>query len=117
MTVHTSKSLSGSIYPAFWGADFAAYRNAGGLILARIGDGWSCYLQPGDDSAEMSALIDSGEGLDDDDSDALVTVFDHIASEYAGVMVAPGEAGGRPSSDGGFWYWLRQDGADARRYG
>lgn len=86
-----SKSI---IYASHIGKFYAAYENAGGLIIARLSDGWSLYLQPGDDS---DSLRDS---LPVDPSPAQ---FDAAVSELQYSMESPSEAGGICSRDGGFW--------------
>ena len=106
MTIHTSTSLAGALYPFWWGDKYAAFESDGGVILARIGDGASCFFQPGDDSEIIRDQINGINALKESD-EIKIEAFDRAASAYDEVMAPASDSGGRTSSDGGFWYWLR----------
>jgi hypothetical protein len=103
-----------AIYAAHWSHEYASYWNAGGYIVARIRDGASFYIQPGDEAAdfdaEMQRASDAADAAHPDDSDAADeargAAWDAIMAErgdLADLWEPPSEAGGAPSSDGGFW--------------
>jgi hypothetical protein len=100
MIITTTGIATRTIYATHWFGDFATYRNAGGLILAHIPSGMSCYFQPGDDANgfenEADALLDT---LTDDDEH----IWNAFCDQYIDVMIEPAQAGGAPSSDGGFY--------------
>lgn len=89
-----------TIYPTYWHGDFAAYRNAGGFILAYIPTGESVYFQPGDEAVVFETVADAAMALATDDDPQ---PWNEAMANYLDVMVSPSEAGGRPSSDGGFF--------------
>lgn len=106
-----------TIYATHWAPDFASYANAGGWIIARTRDGASIYVQPGDEAASFESSMDSAESAalaklapdaDSDEQDeargeAWDSVMGELFAAQEGEWLAPSDAGGAPSSDGGFW--------------
>lgn len=115
-----------SIYATHWAYDFASYGNAGGWIIARTKDGASIFVQAGDDATAFSEEMDKAESaalaaikaiaeaenwsqdfLDSMTDDARGKAWDSVMGALfealEGDWLAPADAGGAPSSDGGFW--------------
>jgi hypothetical protein len=106
-TAHASTART--LNPVYWLHDHAVYRDrSGGLILAHVGTGRSLFFQPGDDAAALENALNAE--FDDPrhagDEEGAIISADALLYPYGDAMVSPAEAGGRPSSDGGFWYWL-----------
>lgn len=95
----------------YCGYDYAVYGNAAGWIVARIKDGFSTFMQPGDSAnsfeAELTTACNLCEtGVDPEAvEDCQMQEIDRIAASYdvGDSFISPSEAGGAPSSDGMFW--------------
>jgi hypothetical protein len=77
----------------------------GGLILARLEDGWSTYFQRGKEASAFYRGLDRAEDAGNPRSDAL----DIAAAEYDGLMLSPADMHGQPDTYGDFWHWSAPD--------
>lgn len=91
------------------GLAFAAFPDSiGGVILARLEDGWSTYLTRG---AEVNAfyrgvyMAQDGKETWESDGEA----FDRAAADYSGLMDSPVNMHGAPDTEGDFWHWQAPD--------
>ncbi|TVR06643.1 MAG: hypothetical protein EA385_15100 [Salinarimonadaceae bacterium] len=101
MIITGTRATRATLSPTYWHGDYAAYRNAGGFILAYIPTRESVFFQPGDEAAAFEEVADAAMALCADDDDTFA--WHNAMGNYLDFMVSPDEAGGAPSSDGGFF--------------
>lgn len=91
------------------GLRYAAYPDSiGGVILARISDGWSTYIVRGKEAqAFFRGVYDAQDHAEDGESPG--EAFDRAAADYDGLMEAPTNMHGAPDSFGDFWHWAAPD--------
>lgn len=99
------RATTTSLEASFQGDLYAAYPDSiGGVILARLTDGWATYLPKGPEARSFyDAVYTAIDGREDHDSEG--DAFDRAAVEYEGFMSRPADMRGRPGPDGDFWLW------------
>lgn len=94
---------------SFQGPAFSAFPDSiGGVILARLSDGWSHYFTRGGETQAfyrgVYTAIDGREAFESEGE-----AFDRAAAEYEGLMDAPRNMRGQPDESGMFWSWTAPD--------
>lgn len=99
------RSTSPTLEASTQGAAYACYPDSiGGVIVARLSDGWAAYLARGSEARGFyDSVYTAMDGKADFESDS--EAFDRAASEFDGFMDSPASNRGRPGPDGDFWRW------------
>ena len=91
------------------GERYALYRDSiGGLIIARVEDGWSTYLQRGGEAARFWVGLERAQDSARPD-ETQTEIFDREAAEFDGLMLSPKDMHGAPDEYGDFWHWTAPD--------
>jgi hypothetical protein len=103
-----SRTMLVSIYRY---GNYAAYRNAAGIILADLRTGRSTYFQPGDEAEtfeskaeRIATRIDEAVAAGNSERASREEgVWNRYCGGYDEVMESSKDAGGAPSPDGNHW--------------
>lgn len=97
----TTRSLEASTQ----GDLYAAYPDSiGGVILARLSDGYATYFAKGREARSFyDSVYTALDGREDHDSEG--DAFDRAAAEFDVFMASPAAMRGRPGPNGDFWLW------------
>lgn len=106
----TRKAGSHFIEATTQGERYAAFRDSiGGVILARLEDGYSTYFQRGKEAHSFWSGVYAAMDSSDLHDETTFRAFDLMASEYDGLMLSPRDMHGAPDEFGDFWHWAAPD--------